>query len=88
VDIETLGGSPDGKYLAFAERHPVAKATSLKLLTLASGEATELLTVEAPAVIHFMTFAWTPDSQSLVFRQSGEMWFAPIDGRARCALGR
>jgi Tol biopolymer transport system component len=85
--LEILGGSPDGKYLAFTEKHTGTKATSLKLLTLGSGEQKELLSVEAPESIFFLTFAWTPDSQSVVFqkqrsgRSSLEMWFASIDGR-------
>jgi hypothetical protein len=84
--LDLLGGSPDGRQAAFITTDPATGATSVRVLTLATGDVTDVFSVAAPTTIFRPTFAWAPDGRSLVVQQRTqeqpfEMWFVPLDGR-------
>jgi hypothetical protein len=84
--LDLIGGSPDGQQAAFITTDPATGATSVRVLTLATGEVKDTFSVAAPLTIFRPTSAWTPDGRSLVVQklaqgQPFEMWFVPLDGR-------
>jgi Tol biopolymer transport system component len=67
AEIGDIALSPDGRQVALTLFDKQTRSTGLKVLSVAAGEARELLTVKEPETIPEDSLTWTSDSRYVVF---------------------
>jgi Tol biopolymer transport system component len=89
ISQENLALSPDGKWLAFHARQKAAGMSFLMVMPSEGGQANPLLTISSPEEFAMGSFAWTPDSRTILavrttnkgaYSESSQLWKVPIDG--------
>jgi Tol biopolymer transport system component len=76
--------SPDGRYVATGTVDQAAKARAILLVPVEGGEIRELMRV--PDLRPLVVAAWSPDSRSILLKESSVswdqsvLWRAPVDG--------
>jgi Tol biopolymer transport system component len=80
----SLALSPDGSTLAFTVADQQAKATLLKVMPAAGGEARELLRLSEQEGIPVTGLTWMPDGGQILFikslKERNELWAIPAEG--------